>query len=79
MQPRVYKVSFLYLIPALRSRGYGKRLLERLERYAVGKLGAVRLTLVVRSYNPGALKCYTACGFRQNNREGTLIYMSKAC
>jgi len=39
--------------------------------------GAKRLRLVVRDYNPKALKCYLHCGFKETERDGTLIRMAK--
>jgi ribosomal protein S18 acetylase RimI-like enzyme len=75
--PRVYAVSFLYLIPELRRQGLGRAMLESLEQYARESLSAKKLILVVRTYNPSAVKCYTACGFEENSRDGTLIRMSK--
>jgi hypothetical protein len=35
------------------------------------------LRLVVRDYNPRALKCYLHCGFKETGRDGTLITMEK--
>jgi hypothetical protein len=57
----VYTVSYLYLLPQLRSE----------------KLSARKLVLVTRTYNPMALRCYTKCGFQEYSREETLIRMSK--
>jgi len=48
-----------------------------LEQYAREKLSAKRLVLITRTYNPGARKCYSKCGFREYSREVTLIRMSK--
>jgi ribosomal protein S18 acetylase RimI-like enzyme len=75
--PHVYAVSFLYLLPHLRSRGLGAKMVACLEKYAKDKLQAPKLLLVVRTYNPAALKCYAKCGFAEYDREGTLIKMSK--
>jgi hypothetical protein len=35
------------------------------------------LRLVVRGYDPKALKCYLHCGFKETGRDGTLISMEK--
>ena len=75
--PKVYSISFLYLIPQFRSQGLGKEVMVLLEEYAQKKLSAERLVLVARSYNPRALNCYTQCGFQEIDRHGTLIRMSK--
>ena len=75
--PCVYAVSFLYLIPAKRSKGLGQKIIGMLEQYAHKNLSASRLVLVVRTYNPKAIECYLKSGFREESREGTLIRMSK--
>jgi RimJ/RimL family protein N-acetyltransferase len=73
----VYAVSFLYLLPRLRSQGLGENIIGLLEQYATEKLSAKKLTLVARAYNPMALRCYTKCDFKEYSREATLIRMSK--
>ena len=73
----VYAVSFLYLLPRLRSQGLGETMIGLLEQYATEKLSANKLILVARTYNPMALRCYTKCGFKEYSREETLIRMSK--
>lgn len=74
---QIYVVSFLYLVPELRSRGLGARMIGLLERYAQKTLSATKLILVTRTYNPGAIRCYAKCGFQEVSRDGTLIEMSK--
>ena len=73
----VYTMSYLYLLPQLRSQGLGETLIALLEQYATEKLSAKKLILVARTYNPMALRCYTKCGFQEYSREETLIRMSK--
>ena len=73
----VYTVSYLYLLPQLRSQGLGGTMIGLLEQYATENLSAKKLVLVARTYNPMALKCYTKCGFQEDSREETLIRMSK--
>ena len=73
----VYIVSYLYLLPQLRSQGLGETMIGLLEQYATEKLSAKKLILVARTYNPMALRCYTKCGFQEDSREETLIRMSK--
>jgi aminoglycoside 6'-N-acetyltransferase len=75
--PLTYAVSFLYLLPGLRSKGLGEKLVGLLEEFSIQRLSAKQLILVTRTYNPAAIKCYTKCGFREYEREGTLIKMSK--
>ncbi|OQY55208.1 MAG: hypothetical protein B6245_20140 [Desulfobacteraceae bacterium 4572_88] len=76
--PGIYSVNYLYILPRMRSRGLGKKMVAGLEAYAISHLPAKKLTLMVRSYNPGAFRCYTACGFQEDSCEGTLIRMSKS-
>ena len=76
-EPFTYTVSFLYLLPPLRSKGFGEKLVRLLEEFSIQRLSAKKLILVTRTYNPGAIKCYLKCGFEEYNREGTLISMSK--
>jgi RimJ/RimL family protein N-acetyltransferase len=73
----VYIVSYLYLLPQLRSQGLGETMIGLLEQYASEKLSAKKLILVARTYNPMALRCYSKCGFQEDSREETLIRMSK--
>jgi RimJ/RimL family protein N-acetyltransferase len=73
----VYAVSFLYLLPRLRSHGLGETIIGLLEQYATEKLSVKKLILVARTYNPMALRCYTKCGFKEYSREETLIKMFK--
>ena len=75
--PDTCTVAFLYLLPDHRSQGLGRRMLAALEDYAMRAFDAKRLSLVVRDYNPKALKCYLHCGFKETGREGTLITMEK--
>jgi RimJ/RimL family protein N-acetyltransferase len=76
-EPQVYAVSFLYILPEMRSKGLGKEMIALLEQYTKDKLSARKLVLVARTYNPMALRCYTKCGFKEYSREETLIRMSK--
>jgi RimJ/RimL family protein N-acetyltransferase len=75
--PDTYTISFLYLLPDYRSQGMGRCVVAALEDYALRTFGAKRLLLVVRDYNPRALKCYLHSGFKETGREGTLITMEK--
>jgi len=76
-QPPVYTLSFLFLLPRLRDKGFGQLLVGHLEDYARTRLCAKELILVVRDYNPRAFNCYLKCGFQEVGRDGTLIRMSK--
>ena len=72
-----YSLEYLYIVPGMRSKGTGERMIKLLEQYAEEKLNAKELYLVVRTYNPRAIRCYTKCGFKEYSREDTLIKMSK--
>ena len=76
-EPGVYSLNFLYLLPHMRSRGLGAKMVGLLEQYARAELSAKKLVLVTRTYNPRARKCYAKCGFREYSREVTLIRMFK--
>jgi RimJ/RimL family protein N-acetyltransferase len=76
-EPGVYSLNYLYLLPQMRSRGLGEKMVGLLEQYAREELSAKKLVLVTRTYNPGARKCYSKCGFREYSREVTLIKMCK--
>ena len=52
-------------------------MVERLEAFARDRLNVRQLTLVVRSYNPPAQRCYLNSGFKPYAQEGTLIRMAK--
>jgi RimJ/RimL family protein N-acetyltransferase len=76
-QPGIYRVSFLYLAPEYRNRGCGGEMLRFLERVGAEECGATSLELVVRDYNPRALRCYLKAGYAEHAREGTAIRMRK--
>lgn len=72
-----YSLNFLYIVPELRSKGLGVEMINELGQYAKNKLHAKKLSLVVRSYNPRAQKCYEKCGFVEECRKDTIIKMVK--
>ena len=76
-EPGIYSLNYLYLLPQMRSRGLGVKMVGLLEQYAREELAAKKLLLVTRTYNPRARKCYSKCGFREYSREVTLIRMFK--
>jgi ribosomal-protein-alanine N-acetyltransferase len=73
----VLAVSYLYVLPDQRGRGFGHQLMTLLEAEAkkTGRASALRLR--VRTYNPRAVHLYEACGFAPAERDGTLIVMRK--
>jgi ribosomal protein S18 acetylase RimI-like enzyme len=58
-EPGVYSLNYLYLLPQMRSRGLGEKMVGLLEQYAREELFAKKLVLVTRTYNPRARKCYS--------------------
>jgi RimJ/RimL family protein N-acetyltransferase len=76
-QDGTYSIRFMYIVPDLRSGGIGSQLVRLIEQYAHTKLQARKLTLVVRTYNPRARRCYEKCGFVEEGCDDTLIRMGK--
>ena len=76
-RPGACSINYLFLAKGWRGQGHGEEMVRSLEAYAGGRLGAGELTLVVRSYNQGAMRCYAKCGFETDFVEGTLIRMAK--
>jgi RimJ/RimL family protein N-acetyltransferase len=52
-------------VPGLRGRGLGKEITRLVVDWAFGSLGAHRVELEVLASNHRAIRCYLACGFRQ--------------
>ena len=75
--PGAYNVSFIYLVPAYRGQGLGGQVLRFLDHVAANEIGATTLNLVVRDYNPRALRCYLKAGFTERSKDGTAIQMTK--
>lgn len=59
------RFGFVIVDDSRRGMGYGKAMLSLAKKYAFELLGARKITLGVFANNPGALKCYEACGFRE--------------
>jgi ribosomal protein S18 acetylase RimI-like enzyme len=67
------------VLPAVRGKGVGRRLLEAVEKKA-RELGCCKLTLEVMDNNHQALRMYQAAGFVRyalQEESGTGIFMSK--
>ena len=75
--PQTRMVRFLFILPEVRDRGMGQKVLELLEAYARDRLKAKRLVLRVRTFNERAIACYRKSGFAEFYREGTLVLMGK--
>lgn len=52
-------------VPALRGRGLGREVTRLVLAWAFGVEGVHRVELEVLASNNRAIKCYLACGFRQ--------------
>ena len=52
-------------VAALRGRGLGRETTRLVLSWAFGELGAHRVELEVLAFNRRAIRCYLACGFRQ--------------
>jgi [ribosomal protein S5]-alanine N-acetyltransferase len=52
-------------VPGLRGRGLGKEITRLVLDWAFGELGLHRVELEVLASNTRAIRCYLACGFRQ--------------
>ena len=76
-EPQVLAVSYLFIRPDQRGRGFGKELVALLEAEARKTPGAQALRLRVRTYNPRAIHVYEASGFVTSDQDGTLVVMEK--
>jgi len=63
----VYKLNKIYLLPQMQGKGYGKTLLEAVEK-EVKSLGAALLDLNVNRHN-NAKQFYERCGYREHLQE----------
>ena len=52
-------------VAALRGRGLGREITRLVVAWGFGGLGLHRIELEVRAFNTRAIRCYLACGFRQ--------------
>lgn len=59
------RLGFLILDANLRSKGYGKKLMQEILKLAFSYGQIQQVTLGVFENNPRAKACYTACGFRE--------------
>jgi ribosomal-protein-alanine N-acetyltransferase len=75
-EPQMLAVSYLFIRPDQRGRGFGRELMALLEVEAK-KLGAQTLRLRVRTYNPRASHVYESSGFVTSDQDGTLLTMRK--
>ena len=64
--PQQLRFGFVIVNPAIRGKGYGKKMLTLGIRYAFELYGAKKVSLGVFTNNPSAYFCYKALGFREN-------------
>jgi RimJ/RimL family protein N-acetyltransferase len=77
-EPHVYAISYLFIRPDQRGRGFGKELMSLIEIEARNIPGIQALRLRVRTYNPRAAHVYAAAGFVGEQQDGTLVIMRKS-
>jgi GNAT superfamily N-acetyltransferase len=67
----VYMIAGMFVLPASRGRGNGRRLVEEAAKYARGASATRRtlLVLLVEADNEAARKLYERCGFQKCNEE----------
>jgi RimJ/RimL family protein N-acetyltransferase len=77
-EPGVLAMSYLFIRPDQRGRGFGQDLIALLEREAKKVPGTSALRLRVRTYNPRAAHVYVRSGFLATHQDGTLVIMRKS-
>ena len=76
-EPNTLAVSYLFIRPDRRGRGFGRELIPLLEAEARQSPEVRALKLRVRTYNPRALHIYETSGFVRSEQDGTLVLMRK--
>jgi RimJ/RimL family protein N-acetyltransferase len=76
-EPGVLAVSYLFIRPDQRDRGFGREMIALLEGEAKKVAGVTALRLRVRTYNPRAAHVYKSSGFTKSYQDGTLVIMRK--
>ncbi|MDO4507152.1 MAG: GNAT family N-acetyltransferase [Spirochaetales bacterium] len=64
----IARIGFVILDPAVRGKGYGRKLIQLAEDHAKKEFGAKMLSLGVFSNNLAAMKCYLSMGFMPDGR-----------
>ena len=59
------RLGFVIVDDKKRGHGLGKKMIQFALKYAAENLHAKKVSLGVFENNPGALKCYKSCGFRE--------------
>ncbi len=70
-------VCFVFVAEDFRGRGLAIEIMAKTEEMAKRTFGHRPLALAVRDYNPHAIRCYEARGFREVKRNGSQIIMVK--
>ena len=67
-QRDAYWIGHVMVRPAQRGAGYGRTLVGSLLKHALVHMGARDVRISAFQDNPAALRCYLACGFREEAR-----------
>lgn len=59
------RLGFVIVDDKKRGQGFGKKMIQLVLKYAAENLRAKKVSLGVFENNPGALKCYKSCGFKE--------------
>lgn len=66
-------IGFIVVDPEQRGKGYGKKLVNLITKYAFDILNVDRVTLNVFEVNPVAKKCYEFVGFKVESRKKAML------
>ena len=62
-------LKFVMVDPAMRGKGYGRKMLRLAVKYAFEMTGADKVHLCVLSANTGAKRCYESVGFTESSTD----------
>lgn len=68
-EDRRARLALGILIPTLLGQGLGREAVRLVLGHGFGPMGLHRVDLRVLSFNERAIRCYRACGFREEGRE----------
>ena len=66
-------IGFIVVDLEQRGKGYGKKLVNLITKYAFDILNVDRVTLNVFEVNPVAKKCYESVGFKVESRKKAML------
>lgn len=78
VEPGLAEVKRMFVEPAARRQGVGREILRVLERIA-RELGCVALRLETGIRQPGAIRLYETCGYKQIKRYGAYAADPLSC